>query len=215
MRVVLIVRTWVIVAVGLFAPVAAWAETVRIPAGPFLLGGGEDGPPQRVWVADYAIDLYEITNQEYAAAFSAHVYPAGAERHAVTDLTWFEAQAYCERAGGRLPTAAEWEKAARGVDGRVYPWGDRPLRISPQPSFSGVVKRPVGYLRADISPYGVHDMAGSVWEWTAEALDAERAARGGAWNLHLDFEFSAAYDRIRLAPEARFPFLGFRCVRPS
>jgi formylglycine-generating enzyme required for sulfatase activity len=192
-----------------------YAEMIPIPAGPFLMGEtSEQGVPSReIAVGEFFIDPVEVTNREFKKIFPAHTYPSGADDHPVSLVTWDEAKSYCERIDKRLPTEAEWEKAARGTDGRIYPWGNKTLRTAAHPSISGMIKRVAGYNKKDRSPYGVLEMASSVWEWTTGESGKEKVARGGLWNLHLDYDYSATFDRITIAPERRYIFLGFRCVR--
>ncbi|HEY0735762.1 MAG TPA: formylglycine-generating enzyme family protein [Herpetosiphonaceae bacterium] len=143
----------------------------------------EESPQHEVWVETFAIAQVPVTSALYAvfqAATDAHrpivwggALPDELRDHPVVDVSWHEAQAFCvwlgEQTGRRyrLPTEAEWEKAARGVDGRVFPWGDELdlQRCNVRESGLGITT-PVGQYPAGASPYGVLEMAGSVWEWT-------------------------------------------------
>lgn len=134
----------------------------------------------------------------------------------VVNVNWFEASAYCHWAGGRLATEEEWEFAARGAEGRRYPWGEEPPNEDrANYGETGIGKvTPVGLFPAGNTPQGVTDMAGSVWEWTSSLYDKEgkyRVVRGAsfdgeAWGLRAAF-------RSRYEPDVRSDYLGFRCVR--
>lgn len=161
----------------------------------------------------FFIDSHEVTNQQFTERFPEHSFREGAEKHPVSHVTWQEAKVYCSVVGKRLPSEAEWEKAARGTDGRLYPWGDQVPKKKPHPYYSGLVKSTVGFNRKDVSFYGVRDMAGSVWEWTADQMDGKTVTRGGLWNYHLDYDYSKTFERNLIDPDQRFIFLGFRCAR--
>jgi formylglycine-generating enzyme required for sulfatase activity len=188
---------------------------VEIPGGNFIAGDFSDSEKNNpaVPLDSFFIDEFEITNAQFAKVFPDHSYPKDAEEHPASNLSWKQARAYCNSQGKRLPSSLEWEKSARGDDGRIYPWGNKALKKKPHPFYSGLIKRRVGFNKKDVSPYGVRNMASSVWEWTADVQDGKAIVRGGLWNLHLDYETSKTFDDIRLPPENGFIFLGFRCAR--
>lgn len=199
-----------ILLAGVSVATALASAMVEIPAGSFIMG---DKPGTDQTLDAFFIDKYEVSNEEYASAVPGHSYPEGAGPHPVSGISWAEALKFCEQFGKRLPTEAEWEKSARGTDGRIYPWGNDAPREKPHPYFSGLVKRRAGLQKQDVSPYGVYGLAGSVWEWTSGESEGKKVARGGLWNLHLDYEYSRTYDRNFVDAGQRFPFLGFRCAR--
>jgi serine/threonine-protein kinase len=163
-------------------------DWVLIPAGEFLMGSskdrdrrtwGNEEPLHSIVLPAFWISKTPVTNAEYERFVHATghrvpihwaggIIPSGKEHHPVVFVDWFDARAFCGWAGGRLPTEAEWEKAARGVDGKIYPWGDaRPNRkLCNHNLFFGDTLE-VGHHPDGASPYGVLDMAGNVWEWTA------------------------------------------------
>jgi formylglycine-generating enzyme required for sulfatase activity len=184
-------------------------EMVYVPAGEFQMGAPDtDGeasdderPQHTVHLDGFWIDRYEVTNAQYQECVTAGACPAplicefgtptygdGTKLdHPVVCVSWIEAVAYCQWAGARLPTEAEWEKAARGNHGQRYPWGDslratslnlcdrnceREHRVGE--TDDGYARTaPVGHYPEGASPYGAQDMAGNVWEWVADWYDAD------------------------------------------
>jgi formylglycine-generating enzyme required for sulfatase activity len=181
--------------------------TVSIPAGDFIMGsdgGPQDKRPQHsVYLDAYQIDRYEVTNAQYARFlletgqkppryWAEGKYPTEQSGMPVVGVSWSQAQAYCQWIGKRLPTEAEWEKACRGTEGQLYPWGDTwdaslanvgyahlsgwPAMLDegwailqtplPHPALPGL--EPVGAYPVGSSPYGVFDLAGNASEWVAD-----------------------------------------------
>ena len=187
----------------------------------------------------FRIDQTEVTNRLYrrcvdlgpcrAPEHSPAYDSKTQEDHPVVGVTWAEAETYCQWAGRRLPTEAEWEKAARGTDGRIYPWGHEPpdeQRANFDGAFEGTT--PVGQFPDGVSPYGALDMAGNAWEWTADAYVADadatvptidpleadptknvRVIRGGSWGTSAPALRAA--NRF-WAFAGRDDFDGFRCA---
>jgi formylglycine-generating enzyme required for sulfatase activity/serine/threonine protein kinase len=232
-------------------------ELVRVGAGEFLMGSdpkrdslayGDEQPQRRVHLEEYWMGRYPVTNAQYQAFVAATGkgapshwsegnIPKGKETHPVVEVNWDDAAAFCEwasRLAGveiRLPTEAEWEKAARGTDGRIYPWGDeRP--DSERCNFDDHLgdTTPVGrYSPAGDSPYGCADMAGNVWEWVSDWYDEDyyknsprenpagpatgssRVLRGGSWFINVRGVRSAY--RGWNDPDFRNDLVGFRCAR--
>jgi serine/threonine-protein kinase len=221
------------------------ARLIFIPAGEFTMGSNyeeREQPVHRVNLSAYWMDQYEVTNKLYAKCVNAGVCslpsvkdhyddPAYAN-HPVVFVDWKAAQTYCEWAGRRLPTEAEWEKAARGTDERTYPWGvglgcPRANYDADYCKMDGTTL--VGSYPKGASPYGLLDMAGNVWEWVSDwysdsytsFFDASfnpmgpqsgehRVLRGGSWIS--DRNYLRTTDRWRNLPEFKSDFIGFRCA---
>jgi formylglycine-generating enzyme required for sulfatase activity len=134
---------------------------------------------------------------------------SGRDDHPMNCLDWSQAKAYCEWVGTHLPTDAEWEKAARGTDGRIYPWGND--WSNNKANVNGKGTMPVGSFPSGASPYGALDMAGNVWEWVADTFGTGRGVRGGSW--YHNPKNARASVRSSLPPGARSIDVGFRCAQ--
>lgn len=226
-------------------------DMVQVPAGTFKMGQDgskpKNGPQHEVDLPAYEIDRFEVTNDDFATFADATGYQTYAEKggsknwkdvsegkgnHPVVYVTWDDAKAFCEWAGKRLPTEAEWEKAARGEDGRTYPWGND-FKADNGNFYEGGIRgtTAVGSFAAGASPYGVEDMAGNVREWTADdfsaypgaAKDADaffdkgnKVNRGGGWFDGEDGELVTTYNRNAGPPDkSANDDIGFRCARDA
>jgi len=224
-------------------------EMVEIPAGPFIRGtgaGGYNEQPERVIELDaFRIDRFEVTNHHYRAFIAAtgHRKAAPPSRYAknlakmsgvnqpVAYVSWEDADAFCRWKGKRLPTEAEWEKAMRGADGRLWPWGNEPDLLAANLGSSNdgfEATAPVGSFKRDQSPFGVYDGAGNLMEWVADwyGEDAYReptvknprgpdhgfykVLRGGGYtSTGKDLRIT---NRTRMVPDFRDETIGFRCA---
>jgi formylglycine-generating enzyme required for sulfatase activity len=193
-------------------------EMVRIPEGALLYGDKK----KELELPEFWIDRTPVTNAEYARFVAATGHepphhwggktpPKKIADHPVVHISWHDAVAYAKWAGKRLPTEQEWEKAARGTDGREYPWGD-PEPTPELANFGEGGTTLVGkYSPQGDSPYGCVDMAGNVWEWTASDYGGGRKVlRGGAW--YDGWHGVRAAGRSRGTPDGHDDGVGFRCV---
>ena len=207
------------VAVGERVSKSDGKEMVRVDAGPFLYGEDQE----RVHVDAFWIDRTPVTNAEYARFVAAtgrkppRHWPGAAPPgeiadHPVVYVSWHDAAAYAEWAGKRLPSEQEWEKAARGTDGRDYPWGrwKRGVCNTEEAGIGGTT--PVGrYSPGGDSPYGCADMAGNVWEWTASSRGRGfYGMRGGSWNYDQPIALCSYWSGRH--PGDATADIGFRCV---
>jgi len=223
---------------------------VYVPAGPFLMGtnesdkagadvplGNNDARPLHTAnTGAFFIDITDVTNAQYRKfCQTTHYpyppqwtngnYPSGQDNYPVVHVSFYEAKAYAAWIGKRLPTETEWEKAARGTDGRIFPWGSGwdPGRIV----YGANGPQDVGSKPASASPYGVLDMAGNVFDWTSSWFDAYpnapvqvstfgkefKVVRGGAFMGYQNI-FQTFY-RTVCKPESKTEWVGFRCVKDA
>jgi len=204
------------------------AKMVLVSEGEFAYGPNNE----RKSLPAFYLDKYEVTTAQYAK-FMADTgrkeprywqtsVPVSNGQKPVVGVDWNDADAYCRHYGKRLPTEQEWEKAARGTDGRTYPWGNeeptsRHANFGRGSDFQnyGVLVN-VGSLEAGKSPYGIYDLAGNVWEWTSSDYDNSgqyKVDRGGSWNGTADFLRSSLRDNVY--PSIRLSYRGFRCAQDA
>jgi len=218
---------------------------VAIPGGEFAMGTDADRdaiPVHQERIAPFSMMRTLVTVADYRACEAKRAcsptpekpycneHEADRERHPINCVTWDQARQFCAWAGARLPTEAEWEYAARGTDGRKYPWGDAHpakelLCWDGKNSDLGMMKRrstcPVDAHPQGASPFGLLDMAGNVWQWSSdlssESYDAprtgpKRVVRGGTWFGYDARDVRSAL-RFRERPDIEDYGTGFRCAR--
>lgn len=228
-----------------------------ISAGWFTMGCDEgdpeceeaERPTHQVWLPTYRIDRHEVTSARYLECVAAGACKApelegdqcNASRpergdHPVNCVTWFDADSYCKWRKKRLPSEAEWEKAARGTNGATFPWGEDPADCERAIMYEGGQSGcgsggtwPVGSRPKGASPYGLHDMAGNVWEWVGDwyetgyaagaaedpsgpATGSERVIRSGSWDDLWAAKAMRTVARSSNPPDTSGGHLGFRCA---
>lgn len=224
------------------------SKLISIPAGEFTMGSPEgegekdEHPQHKVYLDAYYIGKYEVTNEQFAKFVNETDYQAkglwenyykpGTADHPVVWVSWNDAVAYCKWAGLRLPTEAEWEKAARGIDGRRYPWGNEwdESRCNNSVGSPSSGTKLVGSYSSGVSPYGCLDMAGNVCEWCSDWYRESfygysprsnpqgpgsgnlRILRGGSWGSNHPDHLRAA-SRSWFDPTTGYYNYGFRAAR--
>jgi len=236
-------------------------EMVYVPAGPFLMGTSEahleayktlfplrqagrfvnEMPQRSVYLDAFLIDIHEVTNRQYRKFLGETGYqpkdyvqypPHDDPDYPALVMVWEDAVAYAEWVGKRLPTEAEWEKAARGTDGRIWPWGNQwdASLLSGNDGTGEIdgyeLTAPVGQFPQGASPYGVLDMAGNLWEWVSDWYDPDyylkalnpnptgpvsgdgHVLKGGDWSVNKDYTRCAS----RLGGNPGSMLRGFRCA---
>ena len=239
-------------------------DWLLVPVGEFEMGAEGDkaepdeAPKHRVFLDAFYIGKYEVTNRQYHTFVKAtsHRTPQncceakyniwrgdnlinGTEEVPVINVSWDDAEAYCRWSGGRLPTEAEWEKAARGTDSRIYPWGNDP--VTGNRSNYGIAnvtfwEGPATLAKKDQydhgrSPYGAYEMAGNVWEWVQDFYDesyyknspaknptgpsagSSRVIRGGSWQNQPDTLRSS--NRMKHVQDQQRVYIGIRCAKDA
>ncbi len=219
---------------------------VYVNAGEFIMGSNErwdDESPEHISrTGAFYIDLHEVTNADYKKFVDAtkrkppHHWAQGnilkgKENHPVTYVSWFDANDYCQWTGKRLPDEQEWEKAARGEDGNIYPWGNFwTLDKSNNPYKYSTGTEPVGSYSDGRSIYGLYDMSGNVWEWVdayylphpgntipkSEYGKDKRVLKGGSWFDCLSYGCGLSaptFNRSFFNPEVKNNSFGFRCSK--
>jgi formylglycine-generating enzyme required for sulfatase activity len=230
-------------------------EMVYIPSGEFLMGGeggvANEAPAHTVYTSAFYIDRYPVTNTEYKRFVDATGHPVpycdaewanageynwdseartpppGKEHHPVVLVSWEDARAYAAWAGKRLPTEAEWERAARFTDGRRWPWGDEFIkdRCNSKEGGPGSTTPVGGYSPDGDSQEGAGDMVGNVWEWTTslfrpypyDANDGRESLKAGGWRVLRGGSWQNDLDRARCTARLDGDFVffnnvGFRCA---
>lgn len=242
-------------------------EMVLIPKGEFIMGASEKYgvlgvevcgscvPEHQVYLKSFYIDKYEVTVSQYKVFMSAARHspplqwtslymkdsplPAVRETEPITDVSWYDADAYCQWVGKRLPAEEEWEKAARGTDGRRFPWGNEWKEEiantieyyfkhnKKEVYISTFTVAEAGSFKGDVSPYGVYDMGGNVLEWTSSWFkpypgnesqrdafeETYKVVRGGSWMM--DASYSFVFNRVEHTPDINNPDFGFRCAKDA
>ena len=235
---------------------ASEEEMILIPAGPFKMGSSDkdimwaarhfhsesldwyrdETPLHEVTLPAFKIDKVPVTMRAFSKYQQATGQPPSREHdnalfnhplQPVVSLTWKQARDYCHWAKKRLPTEAEWEKAARGTDGRYYPWGNEADALNANIRGKGDIYRYTnqgGTIPENVSPYGVMDLAGNVWEWTENWYQPHpgnqyendlygeqfKVIKGGSWNSNLDLARGSV--RGKALPGQKKNYIGFRCV---
>ena len=204
------------------------APMVLVPEGNFEFGDDRERNRQQLWLPEFYMDKYEVTVKLFSRFIqvTGHSEPhewaqqlivRDSENRPAVNVNWYDAHDYCRHYGKRLPTEEEWEKAARGLDGRKYPWGNE----KPTVEYANFDEEWRGYQslalvgthRAGASQYGIQDLAGNVWEWTSsDSVGGGTVIRGGSL-IDEPLKIRSAYRWKFNQALLRKGTLGFRCVQ--
>ena len=227
---------------GVCAAFSCPSGPALIPRGTFMMGDADPlswnaQPPHMVTLSAFCLDLTEVTVAAYRSCTAGGCTPpttgtaynwgvSGRDNHPINGVDWNQARAYCQSVGGDLPTEAQWEYAARGTDGRIYPWGD--TTPTAQLCWNRMGTCVVQSFSSGNSPFGLFDMAGNVSEWTQDyyanytsatvynptgpTSGYRRVCRGAAW-YHYEAQLARAALRFNFQPTDRGETVGFRCAR--
>jgi formylglycine-generating enzyme required for sulfatase activity len=198
-------------------------DMVYIPSGNFIMGHRDDLETKRgetITQKAFLIDRFEVSREQFSTFNPDYRFHPKKARFPVSMVTFEQAENYCKSNGRRLPNETEWEKAARGPDGRKWPW--KKYYEHPNNGFSGFLPENVDHRDEWISPYGVYGMGHNVWEWTSDWYKSDKTSeadrnrykviRGGLLQTHTIIKFTPTFFRNKMEPTAYFNFIGFRCA---
>ncbi len=224
---------------------AKGVKMALIPAGTFTMGsenyGDNEKPVHQVYLDSYYMDIYEVTIASYKMCVENGACQLPSDtvdyndaiyaQHPVIYVDWNQAKNYCEWRDARLPTEAEWEKAARDTDQRTYPWGEESANGDRANIGRGEYTEVVGSYESGKSPYGMYDMVGNIWEWTSSLYQSypydindgrenmnssgDRVVRGGKWGGDYYVDSAHSSYRVWFALDFTSPLIGIRCARDA
>ncbi|MFZ5902759.1 MAG: SUMF1/EgtB/PvdO family nonheme iron enzyme [Chloroflexota bacterium] len=178
-------------------------------------------PQKEIELDEFLIDKYLVTNAEYQEFKPEHTFESGKENHPAVGVSYYDALEYAQWLGKDLPTEEDWEKAARGSDGRDFPWGNQwkskeegGFDVCNTSNTGHEGTTPVDMFPAGVSPFGCYDMAGNVWEWTTTSAEKDyKVLRGGSWSRYSLLPW--CWYRFSYKPDQGYPNVGFRCMKRS
>jgi len=190
---------------------AAESDMVKVAAGEIK----QDQNGKAVKVGAFKIDKHEVTFAQFNSFNKEFEIPEGKEDHPITEVTFFDAEEYCKHVGKRLPTGAEWELAASGTDGRLYPWGNEFDSTKANTLESGRNgTSPVGAYPDGASPSGALDMSGNVWEWVDQYESSEKRYRLVLGGSFFDKKENCTNkSSLKSIPDDSHTYIGFRCAK--
>ena len=199
------------------------SDMAYIPSGNFIMGHSDYPDTKKGKIVDqeaFLIDRFEVTREQFSNFKRDYSFHPKKARFPASMVTFKQAEEYCKWNGRRLPTETEWEKSARGSDGRKWAW--KKYYEHPNNGFSGFIPEAVDLREEWISPYGIYGMGHNVWEWTSDWYMSDKLSeadrkrykviRGGLTQTHTVIKFTPTYFRNKVEPKAYFNFIGFRCA---